>query len=241
MHVYTSPHLVRFHERIELAGADGKAAPIGEADAGRRADAHAGASTAATTSPIRDHDGGGLPGLRRASGRRRCSWRSASAAGSTPPTSSRARRSTVITPISLDHADKLGATLAKIAREKAGILKRGVPAVISQQPDEALDVIRARGQSRCGAPLIVWGEDYDAFEQRGRLVLQSEERLLDLPLPALIGPHQIVNAGTADRRGAAAEVDLAVTDASAIERGLARRALAGAHAAARQRSAVVAC
>ena len=50
---------------------------------------------------------------------------------------------------------------------------------------------------RVGAPLIAWGEDFDAFEQRGRLVFQQQDQLLDLPLPALIGAHQIVNAGTA--------------------------------------------
>ncbi len=102
----------------------------------------------------------------------------------------------VITPISLDHAEKLGATLPKIAAEKAGILRAGVPAVISQQEPEAEDVIRAEAL-RLGAPLIVWGEQFDAYEQRGRLVVQLEELLLDLPLPALIGRHQVVNAGTA--------------------------------------------
>ncbi len=83
-----------------------------------------------------------------------------------------------------------------------------------------MDVIRARGACAVGAPLVVWGEDYEAFEQRGRLVLQSEERLLDLPLPALMGRHQIVNAGTA----VAAALQLPRASASAgrraIERGL---------------------
>jgi dihydrofolate synthase/folylpolyglutamate synthase len=90
----------------------------------------------------------------------------------------------------------LGETLPQIAREKAGILKPGVPAVISQQAFEALDAIAAQAEA-IGAPLTIWGRDYEAFEQRGRLVYQSAEQLLDLPLPALIGQHQIVNAGTA--------------------------------------------
>jgi len=102
----------------------------------------------------------------------------------------------VITPVALDHSDKLGTTLAEIAGEKAGILKQDVPAVISQQEDEALEVIVAHA-TRVGAPLLVWGRDFDAYEQHGRLVVQKEDELLDLPKPSLIGRHQIVNAGTA--------------------------------------------
>jgi dihydrofolate synthase/folylpolyglutamate synthase len=89
--------------------------------------------------------------------------------------------------------------------------------VISQQPEEALAVIRARA-AEIGAPLTVWGEDYEAFEQRGRLIHQNAERLMDLPLPALMGRHQVVNAGAA----VAAALQLPgieVADA-AIERGL---------------------
>jgi dihydrofolate synthase/folylpolyglutamate synthase len=71
-----------------------------------------------------------------------------------------------------------------------------VPVVVSQQELEPEDVIRAEAL-KVGAPLSMWGEHFDAFEQRGRLVVQSEEELLDLPLPALVGRHQIVNAGTA--------------------------------------------
>jgi dihydrofolate synthase/folylpolyglutamate synthase len=124
---------------------------------------------------------------------------------------------TVITPVSLDHAEKLGNTLAKIAFEKAGILKRGVKCVVSQQEDAALDVIRAQAE-RIKAPLAIWGETFEAFEQRGRLVVQKEDHLLDLPLPALIGTHQIVNAGTAV--AAALELPAFAINEQAIERGL---------------------
>ena len=117
----------------------------------------------------------------------------------------------------MDHADWLGESIALIAREKAGILKPGVPAVISRQSEEALAAIRSRA-SEVQAPLIVWGEDYEAFEQRGRLVYQSAERLMDLPLPALMGQHQVANAGAAI--AAALQLrELGITDA-AIERGL---------------------
>ncbi len=123
----------------------------------------------------------------------------------------------VITPVSIDHADKLGATLDLIAREKAGILKRGVGAIVSQQPDEALEAIRAEA-ARVGSPLTVWGEDFDAYDQGGRLVVQLANRLLDLPRPALIGRHQIVNAGTAV--AAALALTRLGLDERAIERGL---------------------
>ena len=92
-----------------------------------------------------------------------------------------------------------------------------MPAVIAVQPPEALDVITDVAQ-KLGAPLSLWGEDYEAFEQRGRLVFQSAERLLDLPLPALMGHHQIANAGTAV--AAALHLDQLAIDDRAIERGL---------------------
>ena len=128
-------------------------------------------------------------------------------------------RLTVITQVSIDHADKLGDTLAKIAAEKAGILKRGIRGVISQQPEEAMEAIRAVAGA-VGAPLSVWGEDYDAFEQSGRLLFHREDGLLDLPSPALLGRHQIVNAGTAVA-AAVTSTDLGLSEA-AIAAGLTR-------------------
>ncbi|MBO9472958.1 bifunctional folylpolyglutamate synthase/dihydrofolate synthase [Shimia sp. R10_1] len=102
----------------------------------------------------------------------------------------------VITPISIDHEQFLGDTLAKIASEKAGIIKRGVPVVVGPQPDEAMDVIEATA-ARLGAPVIAYGQHWHVHEERGRLVFQDETGLLDLPLPALPGAHQIQNAGAA--------------------------------------------
>jgi dihydrofolate synthase/folylpolyglutamate synthase len=195
VHAYTSPHLVRFHERIALAGADRRTSPIGERELVERLSAvqriNAGESitffeitTAAAFLAFAETPADALileVGL----------------GGRLDATNVVARPAlSVITPISLDHADKLGATVAEIAGEKAGILKTGVSAVVSAQRPEALDVIKARAHEVV-APLSVWGEDFEAFEQNGRLVFQSAERLLDLPLPALIGQHQIGNAGTA--------------------------------------------
>jgi len=103
---------------------------------------------------------------------------------------------TVITPVSIDHTQFLGETLPEIAREKAGIIKRAVPCVVGPQPDEAMEVIEATAQ-RLGAPLLAYGQHWHVWEERGRLIYQDETGLLDLPLPNLIGAHQIQNAGIA--------------------------------------------
>ena len=101
-----------------------------------------------------------------------------------------------IAPVSMDHVEFLGDTLEKIAAEKAAILKRGVPAAIAPQPDAALAVIENTAR-RVRAPLRVAGEHWSAHEERGRLVYQDDDGLLDLPLPKLNGRHQIGNAGLA--------------------------------------------
>ena len=103
---------------------------------------------------------------------------------------------TVITRVSLDHRDFLGDTIEAIAAEKAGILKPGVPAVIASQTREALAVIE-RQAARVNAPLSIAGENWTATEERGRLVYQDDDGLLDLPAPRLYGRHQFENAGTA--------------------------------------------
>ncbi|MEC8573578.1 MAG: bifunctional folylpolyglutamate synthase/dihydrofolate synthase, partial [Pseudomonadota bacterium] len=102
----------------------------------------------------------------------------------------------IITPVSIDHEQFLGNTIAKIAAEKAGIIKRGVPVVVGPQHEDALEVIEATA-ARLGAPVLAYGQHWHVQEERGRLVFQDENGLLDLPLPALLGAHQIQNAGAA--------------------------------------------
>jgi dihydrofolate synthase / folylpolyglutamate synthase len=195
VHVYTSPHLVRFHERIAIAGPGGKSAPIGEREL---------VDVLVRTQHV--NDGDDITQFEITTAAAFLAFAETPAdiviievglGGRLDATNVIAKPAlTVITPVSLDHAEKLGATLGLIAAEKAGILKRGVTCVVSQQDDEALDVI-CETADRTGATLVTWGQDFDAFQQNGRLVVQSENRLLDLPLPSLAGRHQIINAGTA--------------------------------------------
>lgn len=103
---------------------------------------------------------------------------------------------TIITPVSMDHTQFLGETLAEIASAKAGILKRGAPAVIARQPDAAADVILRESRTLGVRPFMA-GADFDGFAQRGRMIYQDDIQLLDLPLPPLAGDHQIENAAVA--------------------------------------------
>jgi dihydrofolate synthase/folylpolyglutamate synthase len=103
---------------------------------------------------------------------------------------------TIITPVDLDHQKWLGHSIAEIASHKAGILKRGAPAVIGRQRDEGLDAIERAARKLSVTP-FVQGRDYDGYAQDGRLVYQDEDGLLDLPPPALVGHHQFDNAALA--------------------------------------------
>ncbi|MEL7544185.1 MAG: folylpolyglutamate synthase/dihydrofolate synthase family protein [Pseudomonadota bacterium] len=129
---------------------------------------------------------------------------------------------TIITPISVDHAEFLGSDVADIAREKAGILRKGVPVVVARQPDNAFGTIE-RIAGGLGATLHTAGRDWDAFEQHGRLVFQNEHSLRDLALPSLAGRYQIENAGVAIAAAglAMSRLDAAPLPDSTVERGLA--------------------
>jgi dihydrofolate synthase / folylpolyglutamate synthase len=102
----------------------------------------------------------------------------------------------VITPVGMDHMDFLGNTLAAIAGEKAGIIKRGAPVVCAEQADGAMAVIEMQA-SRMRAPLFAAGQQWQAGIERGRLVYQDDRGLMDLAAPKLFGRHQFDNAGLA--------------------------------------------
>lgn len=103
----------------------------------------------------------------------------------------------IITPISLDHQAFLGDSVAAIAGEKAGIIKPNCPLIIGAQTnDDVLNVLIKMAQKN-HAPHHIFGQDFTAYEEHGRIAFQNEQGLLDLPLPKLTGDYQIENAATA--------------------------------------------
>ena len=103
---------------------------------------------------------------------------------------------TVIAPVSLDHQQYLGATLAEIAAEKAGIIKPGVPCIVSRQESEAASVIE-RAADKAGSPLLLQDRDWRVKRISGGIFYQDAFGSLELPLPNLVGHHQVDNAGAA--------------------------------------------
>jgi dihydrofolate synthase/folylpolyglutamate synthase len=190
VHAYISPHLVRFHERIRVAGRlieedrlialleecerANRDAPITFFEITTAAAFLAFARTPADSVLIEVGLGGRLDATNVV------------------------RRPAVaaITPVSLDHQAFLGDTVAAIAGEKAGILKTGVTAVIAPQPGEAAAVIEARAEA-VSAPLYRARHEWCCEVSGAGMRYEGERWRLDLPLPSLIGAHQIVNAGTA--------------------------------------------
>ena len=102
----------------------------------------------------------------------------------------------VITPIALDHQNFLGHTLAAIAAEKAGVFRRGAPAVVGPQTPEAMAVFE-RAAQQLSAPLFAFGSAWNAWAENGRLIYQDEDGLSDLAAPRLPGAHQFMNAALA--------------------------------------------
>ncbi|APF36082.1 folylpolyglutamate synthase/dihydrofolate synthase [Chelatococcus sambhunathii] len=195
VHVYTSPHLVRFHERIRL-GRPGGGRFVGEdrlvAALERCEDANGGApitvfeiTTAAAMLLFAETPADVLLLEVGLGGRL-----DATNVVETP-------QACVVTPVSLDHADYLGDNVMRIAAEKAGIFKRGAPAIIAPQEPEPTAVLEAAAERVGARSILVGGQDFHVHEERGRLVYQDEQGLIDLPLPRLAGRHQLVNAGTA--------------------------------------------
>jgi dihydrofolate synthase / folylpolyglutamate synthase len=103
----------------------------------------------------------------------------------------------IITPVALDHQQFLGATIPEIAVAKAGILKRGSPAVFGRQDEEALRKTLMPKAARLGVQPWVAGEDFHGTAEDGRFIYQDEVRFDDFPMPKLLGAHQIDNAALA--------------------------------------------
>ncbi|GHE69120.1 bifunctional folylpolyglutamate synthase/dihydrofolate synthase [Camelimonas fluminis] len=216
VHVYTSPHLVRFHERIRLGRRGGPGVFVDEdvlVEALRACEqVNAGQpitvfeiTTAAALKLFSEHPADVLL-LEVGLGGRYDATNVIDA-----PVAA------IVTPVSQDHAEFLGTDVLAIAREKAGVFKADCPAIIAAQPR---DVSRELEEAalRVGAIPFVGGQDFQAREENGRLIYEDINGLLDLPLPRLGGRHQHVNAGAAIAALRAAGMTN-LSDA-AIERGL---------------------
>ncbi|RMF37276.1 MAG: bifunctional folylpolyglutamate synthase/dihydrofolate synthase, partial [Alphaproteobacteria bacterium] len=189
-HVYTSPHLVRFHERIRLAGD-----LIPEPELMRVLERCEEANGGAPITYFEITTGAALLAFAET----RADWTllEVGLGGRLDATNVVDRpRLTIIAPVDYDHQQYLGEKLREIAAEKAGILKRGVPCIVGSQRPEGLEVIEERAAA-LDAPLKVCGRDWLVREERGRMVFEDDAGLLDLPLPRLRGAHQIRNAGAA--------------------------------------------
>ena len=188
VHAYTSPHLARFHERIYLAGANiaeqlladildeceqaNGGAPITYFEITTAAAFLAMSRVEADFVLLETGLGGRLDATNVIDRPAAC----------------------IITPISIDHQQYLGETLPEIAGEKAGILKPGVTCIVGPQQGDALSVIEAKA-AEVGAPLQVCNQNWQVWEEHGRMAFQDQNGLLDLPIPVLIGKHQVDNAG----------------------------------------------
>ncbi|HET9449403.1 MAG TPA: folylpolyglutamate synthase/dihydrofolate synthase family protein [Aggregicoccus sp.] len=188
--LYTSPHLVRFNERIQV-----DAEEISDAVLGQRI----------LEVLERAPDAAGLTYFELATVV--ALWHFASEAvdvavletglgGRLDATNTARPLVTAITPVALDHQSMLGDTVAAIAGEKAGILKPGVPVVCARQLPEALAVIEAQA-ARVGAPLLLEGRDFAVEAGQGGLHYRSPSGQLESLTLSLQGAHQHQNAAVA--------------------------------------------
>jgi dihydrofolate synthase/folylpolyglutamate synthase len=195
VHVHTSPHLVNWHERYRMAAKGGGRlvddAVLAEAIS-RAAEVNRGEAitvfeilTAVTFMLFSEHPADaavievGLGGRFDAT-----NVISRSAAS-------------LIMPISLDHQSFLGDRVELIAAEKAGIIKPGCPVVIGAQESGTAQDVLVEAAERLGCPVSVYGQDYLAYEENGRMIYQDESGLMDLTPPRLPGRHQFANAAAA--------------------------------------------
>ncbi|MGC3937862.1 bifunctional folylpolyglutamate synthase/dihydrofolate synthase [Roseobacter sp. EG26] len=190
VHAYTSPHLARFHERIRVVGE-----LISEPDLSAVLDECYAANNGENITYFEITTCAALLAFARS--KADYTLLEVGLGGRLDATNVVANpKMTVITPVSIDHQQFLGDTLAEIAAEKAGILKRNVPCVVARQEEEGLEVIETVA-TRVGAPLCAYGQQWHVAAERDGMIFQDETGLLDLPRPNLPGDHQLMNAGAA--------------------------------------------
>ena len=215
-HVYTSPHLLRFNERIRLGAAGGgKLVDDAQLNAALERCEQANAGQPITFFEITT----AAAFLLFAEAPADWLLLETGLGGRYDATNVVAQpKCAIITSISLDHLEFLGDTVEKIAHEKAGIMKKGAPAIIGFQSEPVAKTLE-REARRAGAPPLIAGRDFHISTENGRLVYEDERGLLDLPLPRLAGRHQHENAAgaIAALRAVAPHVPTA-----AIEAGLTR-------------------
>ncbi len=181
VHAYTSPHLARFHERIRVAGE-----LISEPALAEVLDRSYAANGTDTITYFEITTVAALMAFSETPAD--YTLLEVGLGGRLDATNVIDRpRLTVITPVSIDHQQYLGETLAEIAGEKAGILKRGVTCVVGPQEEAGLAVIEARA-AKVGAPLLVFGQHWHARAERDRLIYQDETGLAGPALAQPAGP-----------------------------------------------------
>ena len=211
VHVYTSPHLIRFNERIRIAGhLVGDDALVAALETVERVNAGASITVFEVITAVALHLFAQTPAdlcvLEVGLGGR----------GDATNVIERPAVS-AITSISLDHRELLGDTLAAIAAEKAGILKPGVPVAVGAQDPVSCGTILDRAE-RVGAPVLLRGRDWQVSPTDAGFRFVDRHGRLDLPPPGLLGEHQIDNAGIAVASLRAAFPDL---PPDAMARGIA--------------------
>ena len=211
VHVHTSPHLVNWHERYRL-GAEG---------GGRLVDDKVFAETIARVAEANGGETITVFEILTAVGFLLFAEHPADAVilevglgGRFDATNVIKRPAvSVIMPVSLDHEAYLGDRVELIAAEKAGIIKRGCPVVVGAQEFEAAQLVLIETAERLRAPLTVYGQDFLAFAENGRMVYQDSDGLMDLSPPRLPGRHQFANAAAAIAAVKAAGFDISERDA----------------------------
>lgn len=197
---YTSPHLERWTERFRIDGVEIDGARLAAAIERVRPHVEALCAGDVHTVPTFFDATTAAAFVLFADARVECGVLEVGLGGRLDSTNACEPAVTCITSIELEHTDRLGDSLAAIATEKAGILKRGIPAVVGRLPDEALAVVERRA-AEVGAPIARFGREFegellDADLEGSRIRLRDGAFETTVRLP-LLGAPSVHNAALA--------------------------------------------